>query len=141
MEEFREILLDVWREACRHIEIGESTAAIAQILARRMPVDRIVVRRIDTSRSCVETVAISADKRLLPAAEVRTECSADQLHGLLTWCKKGTVVARQNFPGTMDVLGTVIAHGIEGDILAGPLTKNGDALGIVVLVAEPFALA
>jgi len=137
VEVSREILLDVWREVCRHIEISESSAAIAQILARRIPVDRVVVRRIDTSRSCVETVAVSADKRLLPAAELRTECSAEQLHGLLAWCRKGNVVARQSCPETMELLSTVIAHGIEGNILAGPLAKNGDVLGIVVLVAEP----
>ena len=37
MERFRDVLLDVWREACRHIEIAESTAAIAPMLAHHLP--------------------------------------------------------------------------------------------------------
>src|SRR5690554_5600268 len=32
-DRFHELLLDVWREACRHIEIEASTRTIARILA------------------------------------------------------------------------------------------------------------
>ncbi len=32
VEEFRTVLLDVWREACRHIEISRSTETIAALL-------------------------------------------------------------------------------------------------------------
>jgi len=57
MERFASLLLDVWREACQHIEIGESLERIAPLLARRMPLDWILVRRIDAARGSVETAA------------------------------------------------------------------------------------
>ena len=51
MEPFTALLLDVWREACRHIEIAESTANIAQLLVPQMPMERLLVRRIEQERA------------------------------------------------------------------------------------------
>ena len=56
MERYRDVLLEVWREACRHIEIAESTARIDRIIARHLPISALLVRRIDPERSAVETV-------------------------------------------------------------------------------------
>jgi hydrogenase-4 transcriptional activator len=53
----RSVLVDVWREACRHIEIQESTQTIARILAKLGPIRQLLVRSIDRSRNCLETVA------------------------------------------------------------------------------------
>ena len=57
MERHASLLLDVWREVCRHIEIGESIERLGPILMRRLPIDTILIRRLDPARSCVETVA------------------------------------------------------------------------------------
>ena len=43
MQRFRQILLEVWREACRHIEIGESTLTIARLLSRQLPLAQIKI--------------------------------------------------------------------------------------------------
>ena len=59
METLETLLLDVWREACRHIRIEESTAAIAAILCAD-PRRKVLVRRLDPSRLCLETVAIGS---------------------------------------------------------------------------------
>jgi len=56
MERFREILFTVWREACQHIEIGESTATIAKMLVEHIPLAQVIVRRFDRSKSVLETV-------------------------------------------------------------------------------------
>ena len=53
------LLLDVWREACRHIRIEESAAAIGELLAHRKAMSQMLVRRIDLSRCCLETAAIA----------------------------------------------------------------------------------
>ena len=57
MKRFREILLEVWREACRHIEIGESTLTIARMLLPHMPLAYVVVQHLDGAKACLETVA------------------------------------------------------------------------------------
>ena len=92
MESLETLLLDVWREACRHIRIEESTVAIAEILCAQTPVGQILVRRLDPSRSCLETVAIGS-----PAAEssllgARSECTAEQFQAVLHWCNQGEML-------------------------------------------------
>ena len=52
MEKFQTVLLNVWQEACRHIEISESTETISAILAKHMPIRQILVRRIDCQHPC-----------------------------------------------------------------------------------------
>ena len=41
MEAFGDLLLEVWREACRHIEIGESVSLGAPALFSGLPVDLV----------------------------------------------------------------------------------------------------
>ena len=60
MERFMPLLLDVWREACRHIGIADAVDRMAPLLVRKLPADRMLVRRLDLVRSCAETVAASA---------------------------------------------------------------------------------
>ena len=91
MERFQTVLLKVWREACRHIEIGQSVATIAPMLVRDLPLEQLYVRRIDSPRSCVETVALGFPTAQRGQVKTRTECSLPQVRRLITWCKRGTV--------------------------------------------------
>jgi len=42
MEAYQDVLLAVWREACRHTEINQSTETIATLLAGHIPIDRVL---------------------------------------------------------------------------------------------------
>ena len=80
MEQFQQVLLNVWQEACRHIEIGQSTANIAAMLARHIPVEQVLVRRIDSVRSGLETVAVGfAEPSGRRRPKPRTDCSPAKL--------------------------------------------------------------
>jgi hydrogenase-4 transcriptional activator len=125
----------VWREACRHIEILESTQSIAAMLAREMPVAQVLVRRVDAERRCLETVAlgISVPNYLVP--DVRAECSAYQMEELLAWCQQGTLARRGDEGPQEAMLDLVVPPGIAGDVLAGPLNGPHGPSGVLVLVA------
>src|ERR1035441_6254853 len=84
----RSVLVEVWREACRHIEIQESTHTICGILGKLAPLGQLLVRKLDRPRSCLETVAVgvAVPDYLLP--EARTTCDEDQLKCLLAWCRQ-----------------------------------------------------
>jgi len=135
VQKFQAVLLDVWREACRHIEIGESTQTIAAMLARHMPIDQVLVRRIDRQRSCLETVAVGATTRGRRALEARTECAKAQMKKLLAWCRRGEVFHRDRGAGQKRGLGMIVPEGLDGDVLAGPLGDPGARCGVLVLVA------
>ena len=77
MQRFTLLLLDVWREACRHIEIAEATLRIAPLLRTHMPVDLVLVRRIDVQRSCIETVGMGAPPDAAQPEATRSTCTPD----------------------------------------------------------------
>ena len=58
MAQLDELLLGAWREAGRHPDMTTSTPNITQLLARCMPLQQMLVRRIEPERSCLETVGI-----------------------------------------------------------------------------------
>ncbi len=143
MERHAGLLLDVWREVCRHIEIGESIERLGPILMRRLPIETILVRRLDPARSCVETVARGgrspAAPTAMPATEVvRTDVAAGELEGLAAWCGRGKVyrgtdrVVRKKLPG-------LLPEGLEGTVLVGPLLVQDAPAGVLLLVARARA--
>jgi hydrogenase-4 transcriptional activator len=137
MEEFQGVLLSVWREACRHIEISRSTSTIAGILAEWMPLAQVLVRRVDRQRSSVETVAagLGAPGTLLP--HVRTVCHAAQLESLSSWYAQGEIVRIGGGSSNVGQWDFLVPSGIEGDILVGPLGRPDEPSGVLVLCAAP----
>lgn len=134
MQRFRQILLEVWREACRHIEIDESTLAIVRLLATQMPLGRILVRRIDTEPASIVTVAAAPPEPHSPIAEHRRGFSPEEFERLLGWVKSGRVLCRgKRLTGT---LGFVLPPDVAGDVLAVPLGEAGGPKGALVVVAQ-----
>ena len=133
----RALQVAVWREACRHIEIQESTHTIAGILGKREPIGQLLVRRIDRQRACLETVAVGVPMPDYLLPEARTTCDEDQLDRVLAWCGKREVLHADQSRGCRDLLAAIIPSGLMGDAVAGPL---GDAEnpsgGVVVLLAQ-----
>lgn len=79
MERYAPVLLDVWRECCRHIEIEESLARGAALLADRLPFEWIVVRRLDAGRGVVETAATAGRRPGTPAFAPRATLEPPEL--------------------------------------------------------------
>jgi transcriptional regulator with GAF, ATPase, and Fis domain len=133
----RDVLLSVWQEACRNIRIDQSMAAIAPMLTQHIAVEQIVIRRIDTIRSCLETVAVGFAEREQPA-DVRTDCPSAEFHALLTWCLLGQV-AKCRGNGTMppDWAKLLLAPDASnsGDVLVGPLGNSEAPYGLLIFLA------
>jgi transcriptional regulator with GAF, ATPase, and Fis domain len=135
MEEFQDVLLSVWQEACRHIEISESTKNITAVLVRYIPIEQVLVWRVDSARSCLETAAVGlitakARKSPIPAGD-----AMPALDALLAWCRQGKVAHRRkgHVPGTG--WATVVPHGFHGDVLIGPLGDPNGHCGLLVFLA------
>ncbi len=132
-----QIIVEIWREVCRHIEIHESTRTITGMLAKHAPIGQVLVRRIDRERSCLDTVAVGSPlpDYLLP--EARTQCSEGQLPELLAWCKLGEVARRVNGRSDCEPLSALVPSGVGGDVLAAPLGPSEEPSGVLVLIAQP----
>ncbi|HOA74930.1 MAG TPA: sigma 54-interacting transcriptional regulator [Phycisphaerae bacterium] len=138
MEECNSLLLEIWREACKHIEIGEAAALMAPILARRWPLEMMLVRRIDPKRSCVETVGVGLCGSATAPEHTRNELSAGQLEELLAWARQGQILHFHR-PSSAPVPVGVLPEAVRNDMLVGPLTSAEGPIGLVVLIAREGA--
>jgi hydrogenase-4 transcriptional activator len=136
MERFMPLLLDIWREACRHIDICESVSRIAPILVARLPAELVLVRRIDLQRPGVETVGAGATGSLAVPARTRSDCTLAELERLLRWCRTGELIRRDEALAAPR-LPCLLPAGTEGPMIAGALTRAAEPVGLLVLVARP----
>jgi hydrogenase-4 transcriptional activator len=130
------LLLEVWREACRHIELEQSIERIARLVADYVPADQLVVRQIDLTRGGLETVAVGACRPDQPdISSARTECSGPAMRDLLTWCRDASVVAG-SVPGSHAILSTIGPRGFRGECAAAPVHIDDGPTGIVLLLSR-----
>jgi transcriptional regulator with GAF, ATPase, and Fis domain len=129
-----QILLDVWREACRHIEIGEFVNRIAPRLAQRLPIELLLVRRVELERGRLETLATGAKDAGSSLPRARTECSPNEMNQVLRWCKGGEVLAGGPEGGNA-LLRFLCPPELNGPVLAGPLA-SGEEVGVLVFAKE-----
>jgi transcriptional regulator with GAF, ATPase, and Fis domain len=132
---FGRLLLDVWREACRHIEITVSTATIAPMLANHMPLAQVFVRRLDQDRGCLETVALGLPQGARALPDARSECRGGRLEAILDWAARRRVCRRLADDAPRELLDTLIPAGVEGDALVGPLGSATQVFGVLVAIA------
>ena len=82
MHRFREILLSVWRETCRHIDLSESVRTVALLLAERLPLEAVIVRRPVSQNQSLETIVVAAAAGSLPPQMGRIPSSAARFQRL-----------------------------------------------------------
>jgi transcriptional regulator with GAF, ATPase, and Fis domain len=148
------LLLDTWREVCRHLDIHESARLLAPRLAEVLPLRRVVVRRLDVGRARIDTVAtgdVGGPAGVPP--DPRTPLAPDELERLGAWARAGQVrVWRRD---ERDALRDVLSTGTDA-LVAVPLLFGEGATGLLVVeggdelaaeaplvqaLAEPFSVA
>ena len=102
-----DLLLDVWREACRHVEMGEFVARIAPRLAAVIPFDLLLVRRMELEHLRIDTCAGSGREGCELPDRTRTECAAERMDELLQWCR-GKEILRGTVGGGERLLDTLV---------------------------------
>jgi len=141
MEEFRALLLDVWREACRHTDIATSTATIAALVGARMPIDHVGVLAFDWNRPRVLQRAGGLGDAGKPAA-VDRNLSAVEKARLLEWARLGHLLHRRasgKFVDEANVAGLLLPARDGASWAIGVLATGEDATGALLLRARPGA--
>jgi transcriptional regulator with GAF, ATPase, and Fis domain len=132
MSRFRQILLDVWREACRHIEISESASSIASLLSQQMPVHRFIVRRLDEEHQALVTMADAVTRGVPEPIGERVELSGEEFAQVQRWCRGNRLLRRgQRLTGTL----ALVAPSTSADLLAIPLSLQSQPLGLLLVLA------
>jgi transcriptional regulator with GAF, ATPase, and Fis domain len=135
LEKFQSLLLNAWREACRHIELDESTATIAKMVAQTMPLETLLVRRFDQDLRSVETLAVGQAADHPFHASPRTIATPAKWTRLLQWASGDQLIHCPATRRSGDI-NLLLPEGCEGEVLAGPLTNREGPIGALVFVAE-----
>ena len=136
MEKLKSILADIWREACRHIKVGESVPLIAKILVQHLPISQLFIRSIDGRQLQIDTIAVG-----LPAAdsnryfELKT-CTELQIQDILRWYETGKILHRDQSEIGNRILQELLPGKINGDVLAGPLGKHYDTYPVLLMISK-----
>ncbi len=134
MERFGHLLLAVWREACQHTEIGDALAESAARLFSRLPIDLVLIRRLDVARHVLETVASGNCRACNWSAETRSDFVPAEFDRLLAWCAAGESTRVSVFSNDPLPSG-VLPHGLTGEALVGPLRTAAGPVGVVLMVS------
>jgi hydrogenase-4 transcriptional activator len=135
LEQFQSLILSVWREACRHIEIDESTATIAKMLAQTMPIDSVLVRRFEAESRTVETLAVGQVSLSPFHAAPTTTATLARWKRLEQWAETGKLIhcPASRRSGEISLL---VPDEVEGELIAGVLTNDEGPIGALALVAS-----
>src|SRR4030095_5621916 len=137
MAQLETLLLSVWREAARHTDIATSTTSIAQLLARCMPLQQVLVRRLEPERSCLETVGIGTERIAPWTLGERSEYNPIQLRRLQAWCHRGETALRGRGARHVMELAVAVPAGVDEELLVGPLVSEHGTCGVILLLATP----
>ncbi len=135
MDQLKEFMLDAWRATGRHTDIATLTMHIAQLLGRWVPVQQVLVRRIEPERGCIETVGVGPDSFPLRPLGDRSDCAHAPLQRLLARCRHREVTRWRHDGRTDRTLAAAVPVGIEGELLIGPLASEHGTDGLVLLLA------
>jgi transcriptional regulator with GAF, ATPase, and Fis domain len=125
------LLLQVWREACRDIEIANSMEQVAVLLSAHLPAKVVAVRRVNLQRQQLETIALgSCSGNTTRPEESRTRsCSTAEIQRVLDWCAAGQVRRGDSHDELLRIVGL---PGDWASTIAGPLTPGDGSYGVFV---------
>ncbi|MDZ4701157.1 MAG: sigma-54 dependent transcriptional regulator [Rhodothermales bacterium] len=132
--------LQIWREACRHIELSESMLRLTALVRRRLPADLLVVRRIDPVESILETEAVGQHGGVPVPRHARTSLTPAQLEQFQSWCRERQVL-RTRRGSHAPLCRLLLPNDLQGDVLAGPLLNDQGVCGVLLMASQiPGAL-
>ncbi len=125
-------LLQLWKESCRHIQLEESSPAIAKALRDVIPFERIMIRVLDDKLRHLVTVC-EEPQSPFPNARLRTLTVAD-CEQLRRWCCSDRVLTRGK--RQTGVLGLLLPEEPLGDVIAIPLHEESSHAALILLAEE-----
>jgi transcriptional regulator with GAF, ATPase, and Fis domain len=130
-----EILLSVWKEVGRHLEVRDSAAAVAALLADHLPLDRFVLVQFDAEHRRVRIVAAYPESA--PAADTGdVHLEADAAKQLDRWIRRRETLHHADQPAKAAML--LRSVGIDhraGDAVLAPLVGEHGSSGMLLVLS------
>jgi hydrogenase-4 transcriptional activator len=130
MDRYGPLLLEVWREACRHIEIERSVETFAGLLAREIPLAALGIVRFDRAAGSLELCAGSGATR---RSQHRRELRGGERRMIERWVTEGEIASGATNDGPLGLLTPLVSDDGDGSWWAGPLATEHGTAGAVIL--------
>jgi hydrogenase-4 transcriptional activator len=136
LEHLVPFMLEVWREASRHIEIAEFSTTLFAMVEQHLPLNQLAILKIDQERSRLEIVAYEPALDGHPRHLDVMEWSARDIARLLRWCHRGEVQHRIEKNKTPQIAFAAIPPAMEGEVIVGPLVSEHGNCGVLLVQAQ-----
>ncbi|HEX7069739.1 MAG TPA: hypothetical protein VF190_02990, partial [Rhodothermales bacterium] len=128
-----QILLEVWREACRQLDLGESIVRLGVLIKRRVPVDLVLVRLISIDEGLIETVGLTVCGHAPIPRHARLELRPDDQDRVASWIREGQTL-RSSGRERSPLLQALTPKDVTGQVIAIALGSQESSPGALVLV-------
>jgi len=135
VKKFQSVLLKVWQEACRHIEIGELTKNIAPMLLHDIPMDQLLIREIEISDGHMVTLAKGFQNPQHIQCVRHNDCSKNSIKKILKWCSQGKARYFSRESGLENYFKDILPDKLQRDVILGPIGMPNEGKGVLVLIA------
>jgi transcriptional regulator with GAF, ATPase, and Fis domain len=136
MDQFRTILLDVWREACRHDDIQQSAQTIARILTHRLPLDSLQTIAFDLDQGQLLLRATAAGDGGVGGGLARRSLRPIDRRLLQNWVRRHEAILHRIGDTPNDAVALLVDTPIDGSWIAAPLCGEQVAAGALLLRAH-----
>ncbi|MGE0372232.1 MAG: sigma-54 interaction domain-containing protein [Gammaproteobacteria bacterium] len=138
MDKFEHLLLDIWREVGRHMELIDAVDNITALLAPALPLSALEILHLDPRRDDIETIAVSRHDGRPPAHGRRIGMTTARFERLLEWMRQERMVAPSAAADWPPALTPLQDFYSGNDVLIGVLKDRASRPeGLVVILAEP----
>ncbi len=127
-------LLQLWKESCRHIQLEESSPAIARALRSVIPFERLMIRVLDNKLR--HLVTVSEEPSRSPANNHVRSLAVAEHDQLRRWCRSDRALKRGK--RQTGVLGLLLPEVLSGDVIAIPLHEESSHAALILLAAEGY---
>lgn len=134
MDIYNPLLLAIWQEACRHIEVEESATRIADLLHPHLPMDFFTLYRLSVDATTVDRVCVATPGGAAQRSPA-TEWTLEQVQALSEWCRSESKVVRFRAGAAPGPIVAFAPPELGDDFLVGPLVSEHGTVGMVVLSA------
>lgn len=131
-----DLLLYVWREACRHVHIEESVSSIGDVLLQRMSLDGLIIRTIDFEKSRIKTVASAFRNKTDESIEVSASFNQQHSGKIMEWLHSSEIIHIKPDTQHSIIHRTLFPEWLDGGAMAGPLLTENSPHGIIIIYTE-----
>ncbi|MEX0611419.1 MAG: sigma-54 dependent transcriptional regulator [Pirellulales bacterium] len=129
------LLLSVWKDVSRHLDMGESAWTTASLLREHMALGELIVRRLDANHRRVRTVASWPVNTSIDAVNSADLSDADW-RKLNRWLRQGRLLHKTSDGKEAEaILGLLRQESLPGDLILAPLVGEHGSRGLLLVAA------